>query len=64
MITDNVTDLLSFALNIRLDIVLHCQVVPIKCSGDGAVDMDDIRAKIGGEKQDEDSHHNSLSNTL
>ena len=31
-------------------IKLHCQVVPIKCSGDGAVDMDDIRAKIGGEK--------------
>ena len=33
-------------------IKLHCQVVPIKCSGDGAVDMDDIRAKIGGGKQD------------
>ena len=47
-------------------IKLHCQVVPIKCSGDGAVDMDDIRAKIGGDKQDEDiiGHYNSLSNTL
>ena len=33
-------------------IALHSQVVPIKCSGDGAVDMDDIRAKIGGGKQD------------